>query len=62
MSGKPFKRICQTESIVKQDPVDWTKCFLCQEDKSEHLQDPTQYKGSNIGMGYATLSRNIFQL
>lgn len=50
---KSFEFACHSESksIVKQDPVDWNKCFLCQEDKQEHLQDPQLYKGFSPGSG-----------
>ena len=65
MAEKSFKFACQTrgqtepKSRVKQEPVDWTKCFLCQEDKQEHLQDPRLYKGLSPGSGYATIAGNI---
>ena len=85
MAEKTFKFVCQTELTVKQDPVDWAKCCVCQEDKQEHLQeltvkqdpvdwakccvyqedkqehlqDPSLYKGSSPGSGYATLAGNI---
>ena len=51
--------VCQTELTVKEDPVDWAKCFLCREDKQEHSQDSSLYKGSSPGSGYATLAGNI---
>ena len=59
MAEKTFKFVCQTELTVKQDPVDWAKCCVCQEDKQEHFQDPSLYKGSSPGSGYATLAGNI---
>ena len=65
MAEKSFKFACQTrgqtkpKSRVKQEPVDWTKCFLCQEDKQEHLQDPRLYRGLSPGSGYATIAGNI---
>ena len=43
--------------------MDWSKCFLCQEENTENFNDPvpTLYKGHSPGSGYATLAGNIFQ-
>ena len=60
MAEKSFKIACQTDSksTVKQEPVDWSKCFLCQEENTEYLNDPSLYKGQSPGSGYATSAGN----
>lgn len=61
MAEKAFQFVSQAKPVANQEPVDWSKCCLCQEDTTERLQDPTNYKGSSPFSGYATLSRNVLQ-
>ena len=62
MMSKSFKIITQAQTdhaAAKEDPVDWSKCFMCQERTVEHLTDPSLLKGASRDSMYATLACNI---
>ncbi len=60
-----FKILTQQNEIEesRKKPIDWSKCFLCKEDKDEGLQCPARPKRSDIqsGAGYKTIADNILQ-
>lgn len=52
------KRIRLSLSAQEKQSTDWSKCFICQEDKFEALKSPP--KKTNLAKsGYKTLSKNI---
>lgn len=54
------KRIRLSLSAQEKQSTDWSKCFICQEDKFEALKSPP--KKTNLAKsGYKTLSKNIHE-
>lgn len=52
------ERIRLSLSAQEKQSTDWSKCFICQEDKFEALKSPP--KKTNLAKsGYKTLSKNI---
>lgn len=52
------ERIRLSLSAQEKQSTDWSKCFICQEDKFEALKSPP--KQTNLAKsGYKTLSKNI---
>ena len=49
------------EASSRKTLIDWSKCFLCNEDTEDGLQCPAQSKRSDIERGtwYKTLADNI---
>lgn len=52
------KRIRLSLSAQEKQSTDWSKCFICQEDKHEALKSPPM-KIDLAKSGYRTLSKNI---
>ena len=52
------KRIRLSLSAQEKQSTDWSKCFICQEDKQEALKSPPM-KIDLAKSGYRTLSKNI---
>ena len=52
------KRIRLSFSAQEKQSTDWSKCFICQEDKHEALKSPPM-KIDLAKSGYRTLSKNI---
>ena len=45
-----------TDSYGQFKEIEWNKCFICQEDKSEVLRCPADGKREEKGTGYKTVS------
>jgi hypothetical protein len=52
------KRIRLSLSAQEKQSTNWSKCFICQEDKHEALKSPPM-KIDLAKSGYRTLSKNI---
>lgn len=52
------ERIRLSLSAQEKQSTDWSKCFICQEDKFEALKSPPK-KNNLAKSGYKTLSKNI---
>ena len=46
---------------IKTDTTDWSLCVLCQEKKTENLQNPLSGSRSDRGRGYDTIASNILE-
>ena len=49
---------CQSSSS-ESDSINWELCFLCQEEKDDHLQCPVNAKGHKCGYKY--LATNLLE-
>ena len=62
-TGLPSDVAIESPSTSRQETdtylTDWSKCVICQEDKSEPLQCPAYSKRANPGIGYKTLAENL---
>lgn len=53
------KRFRLSLSAQEKQSTNWSKCFICQEDKFEALKSPPKKKNNLAKSGYKTLSKNI---
>ena len=53
------KRIRLSIAPSEKCNTDWSKCFLCQDDKPEALKSPLNPSESSTKSGYKSLSTNI---
>ncbi len=56
-------KLVDPQQITQPAPAlldtDWTKCVICQEDKSEKLNCPAESKRPDVGAGYISLAEDV---